>query len=220
MDNFKLVNDSLGHAAGDQLLQQVAERLRRALREGDTVARFGGDEFTILLDALDNPAYALNVAARIIAALQEPFLIEGQTIYTSPSIGIAFSREGEQLADELLRQADAAMFEAKKKGRACFEVFREGLSDQMLRCLQLGNDLRVGIARGELVLHYQPKIELDHRTHLRCGGAGAVESSHPRDDSAERVHSNCRADGADKPTGSLGAARGLPAGTTLAGCRH
>src|SRR5680860_835242 len=177
MDNFKLVNDSLGHAAGDKLLRQVAERLRRAMREGDTVARFGGDEFTILLDTLDNPAYALNVAERIIAVLQEPFLLEGQTVYTSPSIGIAFSREGEQLADELLRHADAAMFEAKKKGRACFEVFREGLSEMMLRRLQLGNDLRVGIARDELTLHYQPKIELT--TGRVYGVEALVRWNHP-----------------------------------------
>jgi diguanylate cyclase (GGDEF)-like protein/PAS domain S-box-containing protein len=160
MDNFKLVNDSLGHAAGDELLRQVAERLRRSLREGDSVARFGGDEFTVLIDTIDNPAYALNVAERLIAVLQEPFSLEGQTVYTSPSIGIAFSREGEQLADELLRHADAAMFEAKKKGRACYETFRDGLSEAMLRRLQLGNDLREGIARGELTLHYQPKVEL------------------------------------------------------------
>ena len=160
MDNFKVVNDSLGHAAGDAMLIEISARLSRCLRTGDTAARFGGDEFVVLIDDLENPRYATEIAQRLVNVLQEPFLIGAQKVYSSPSIGIAFSSQGTETPDDLLRDADTAMYDAKKRGKACFCVFQNSLSQAALARLEMGNDLRLALERNEFVLHYQPKIEL------------------------------------------------------------
>ena len=164
LDNFKWVNDSLGHEAGDHLLIEVAERLSGCLRGTDTAARFGGDEFTILIDHVENPRYALGIAERIVEALGASFQISGQTIYSSPSIGIAYSQQGQESPDELVRNADTAMYDAKRRGKARVSVFEPSLSAAARARLQLGNDLRHALARGEISLHYQPKIALDDDT--------------------------------------------------------
>ena len=160
MDNFKVVNDSLGHAAGDAMLVEIAARLERCLRQGDTAARFGGDEFVIMIDDVENPRYATQIAQRVVDALQAPFDIGGQKVYSSPSIGIAFAGRGTETPDELLRDADTAMYDAKKRGKACFCVFHNSLSQAARARLETGNDLRLALERGEFVLHYQPKVEL------------------------------------------------------------
>ena len=160
LDNFKWVNDSLGHETGDFLLIEVAERLRGCLRATDTASRFGGDEFTILIDHVENPNYAMQIAERIVAALGEPFNIGGQTIYSSPSIGLTYSLAGQETPEELIRNADTAMYDAKRRGKARLAVFEPSLSQAARARMQLGNDLRVALARGEISLHYQPKVSL------------------------------------------------------------
>lgn len=161
LDNFKYINDSLGHSAGDELLIALAGRLRASLRAGDTPARFGGDEFVILLEDLDTPLYAISVAERVLEAMREPFLIDGHEVFTTPSIGIAFSGEGRGNADELLRHADSAMYEAKRRGKACFAIYEASMSGEALKRLELENDLRRALQNGEFELHFQPTWDLD-----------------------------------------------------------
>ena len=159
LDNFKLVNDSLGHEMGDLLLQTVAERLRRIVRAGDTAARQGGDEFVVLLDSLHSPHHSLEITERIMEAVSEPIDIEGHTIVTPPSLGIAFYEEGAG-ADELLRRADAAMYEAKRRGKGRIQTWHSALSGKALGRLQLEDDLRRAIEHEEFIVFYQPKIDL------------------------------------------------------------
>ena len=161
LDNFKYINDSLGHSAGDELLVVLADRLRASLRAGDTPARFGGDEFVILLEGLDTPRYAISVAQRVLEALRDPFLIDGHEVFTTPSIGIAFSGEGGHSADELLRHADSAMYEAKRRGKACYAIYEASMSGDALRRLELENDLRRALQNGEFELYFQPTWDLD-----------------------------------------------------------
>ncbi len=177
MDNFKVVNDSLGHAAGDAMLIEIANRLERCLRAGDTAARFGGDEFIVLIDDVNNPRYATQIAERIVASLQEPFDVGGQKVYSSPSIGIAFAARGNETAEDLLRDADAAMYDAKKRGKACYSVFHNSLSFAARERLDIGNELRLALERKEFILHYQPKIELS--TGHIYGVEALVRWNHP-----------------------------------------
>ncbi|BCM91459.1 putative signaling protein [Abditibacteriota bacterium] len=160
LDNFKLVNDSLGHEMGDALLRTIAERLRCVVRVGDTAARQGGDEFVVLLDLIDTPRRALDIAERIMEALREPITIEGHPVVTPPSIGVAFYETGTS-ADELLRRADAAMYEAKRLGRARVHVWDSELSGMALGRLQLEDELRRALEQEEFTVFYQPKIELE-----------------------------------------------------------
>ncbi len=176
LDNFKLVNDSLGHELGDVLLQTIAERLRCVVRAGDTAARQGGDEFVVLLDSLASPRHALEVTERILEALREPIYIEGHTIVTPPSLGIAFYEEGVG-ADELLRRADAAMYEAKRLGKARIHIWDSDLSGAALGRLQLEDDLRRALGNDEFTVFYQPKIDLDSG-HMR-GAEALVRWNHP-----------------------------------------
>jgi diguanylate cyclase (GGDEF)-like protein/PAS domain S-box-containing protein len=159
LDHFKLVNDSLGHHVGDELLTAAAPRLRQALRSSDTVARFGGDEFGILLEDIVSERDAIETAERIAAIFARPFVLSGSEHFVTTSIGIALARGGEQ-ADELIRDADAAMYRAKDRGRARYEVFDEGMRGRAIERLRVENDLRRAIERGELRLEYQPVVSL------------------------------------------------------------
>lgn len=160
LDGFKNVNDSLGHATGDQLLIAVAGRLRGCTkRASDTVARLGGDEFAILLEGTD-VAGATKVAERINRALASPFSIGGREVFIRASIGIAVGTPGDGGADELLRNADLAMYRAKSRGRNGYVVFEPALYAEVVQRLDLENDLRRAIFRGELILYYQPKVDL------------------------------------------------------------
>lgn len=177
LDNFKFVNDSLGHAAGDDLLIEVAQRLRQCVRPGDTLARLGGDEFTILLEAVGDEYAAEAVAQRIWNALQTPFTIDGQVVFTSASIGIALSTAACCGADELLRAADIAMYRAKMGGKAHAMVFDESMTTDASQRLALETDLRRALERDEFVVVYQPLVHLASQRVL--GAEALVRWHHP-----------------------------------------
>ena len=150
LDNFKQINDGLGHEAGDQLLIQVAERLRACVRSEDTPARLGGDEFAVLADGLGRKA-AADLAGRLLASLQRPFELAGQQVAVGASIGIAFAAPGEISPEDLLRNADVAMYVAKNSGKNRFEVFESGMYRQVKEQLDLELDLRYALENQELV---------------------------------------------------------------------
>ena len=159
LDRFKLVNDSLGHGAGDHLLQQVARRLTEVIRDVDTVARLGGDEFVIVLSPGTTREDAAEVAQRIIEAMQPVVEIAGITIHTSPSIGIAFYPEDGATVEALVAHADAAMFAAKHRGRNNVQCYASGMEAVTHDKVRLESDLHVALARGEFELYYQPKVD-------------------------------------------------------------
>ncbi len=158
LDGFKTVNDSLGHRAGDRLLRMVGERIGGAVRGGDTVARFGGDEFAVLCEGLVATQEAVDVAARISAALAPPFELDGSQVFVTASIGIALTPAND--AESLLQNADAAMYRAKERGRARYELFDEALREAALLRLRLLADLREAVDRDEFRLLFQPIVDL------------------------------------------------------------
>ena len=160
LDDFKTVNDSLGHAAGDELLQAVARRLESCLRPQDVVARLGGDEFALLLQEGNGPLDAYGVAERILRALEVPMMIEGREIVVAASIGVADDPSTVSTVDEMLQRADLALAEAKRKGRNRFEPYVPSMEEQVHERLELGGRLRRAIERGELAVHYQPIFDL------------------------------------------------------------
>jgi diguanylate cyclase (GGDEF)-like protein len=157
LDGFKLVNDSLGHLAGDRLLIDVARRLDGCVRRGDTVARLGGDEFAILLGEIGEQDRAAGVAERVIDAFGEPFDLLGREVFVSASIGIA---SGLDEPDDLLRNADVAMYRAKRAQPGTYATFERSMHEAVVQRLELEADLRRVIDRDELVLHYQPIVDL------------------------------------------------------------
>jgi diguanylate cyclase (GGDEF)-like protein len=176
LDRFKKINDSLGHAAGNQLLQLVAKRLEHAVREGDTVARMGGDEFVVLLPQLNKEGDAVRIARKLLAAFREPFTLGKRQLYVTTSIGVAlYPRDGHQ-PDTLLRNADAAMYGAKDKGRNTYAVYTPGLNEKAHEWLELESALHSAIGR-ELVVHYQPKVDV--RTGRVVGVEALVRWQHP-----------------------------------------
>ncbi len=160
LDNFKAINDSLGHDMGDALLVEAATRLRACVREDNTVARLGGDEFVVLLDRLTGEAEALAVAERVAEQFGRPFRLDGRDFIVTPSVGIALGDAGQQ-ADSVLRNADVAMYRAKAEGKARCVVFDPSMQTDALARLQLENDLRWAIDHGELRVHYQPVVLLE-----------------------------------------------------------
>lgn len=161
LDRFKVVNDSLGHQVGDELLVAVARRLERCLRREDTVARFGGDEFAILLEGISSISDAGRIAERIQRELSAPVNLSGYEVFTSVSIGIVDSSSAHGLPDLFLRSADMAMYRAKAAGKARYEMFDRTMHAQALARLQLETDLRHGLERGEYRVLYQPIISLE-----------------------------------------------------------
>jgi len=160
LDRFKAINDSLGHAAGDQVLKEVAQRLVRQLRIGDTVCRVGGDEFVVVLPEAKRSSDAANVAQKIIETLSQPILVADRELAVTPSIGIAVFPDDGRDAESLIRNADAAMYHAKVSGRANYQFFTEQMNQVASRRLALEQDLRRALGKGELVVHYQPIAEL------------------------------------------------------------
>ncbi|HYQ70969.1 MAG TPA: EAL domain-containing protein [Gammaproteobacteria bacterium] len=176
LDRFKLINDSLGHLVGDQLLVEVARRLQQATRKTDTLARLGGDEFILLLENILHPEDAIHAAEQLLACFEHPFFLEGQHIYTNASIGIALS-SGRHLPEELLRSADTAMYRAKGRGKGCYQIFDAHMHERAKTRLQLENDLRRALEREEFVVHYQPIYDL--RSQRILGFEALARWDHP-----------------------------------------
>lgn len=158
LDNFKVVNDSLGHGVGDELLRQIAGRLRHVMRNGDRLARFGGDEFVVLVDGGVDPAV---VAERLRRAVQQPVMVADHELVVTASIGFAVNSSSDLSADDLLRDADAAMYRAKAAGRDRIEAFTEETRAASVAALQISSELRRGLERGEVVPYFQPIVDLD-----------------------------------------------------------
>lgn len=176
LDNFKTVNDGLGHAAGDALLLEVSRRLSTGIRAGDTAARLGGDEFAILLEDLDEPSAAARAAEAIREGLRAPFSIAGRLLTVTATIGVATSSGGGDATD-VVRNADAALFVGKADGKDRHALFSEDMHSTAIERLTLEEELRAGIGRGELVLMYQPKV--DARTSHMTGVEALVRWNHP-----------------------------------------
>jgi len=181
LDDFNTINDTLGHALGDQVLKEVAERLTGCLRAADTAARLGGDEFGILLEDGGVGFEAAEVASRIMAALEAPIRLGGRTLSVRASIGIAAARPGEvgapKSGEELMRNADVAMYMAMEAGKGRYQLFEPAMHDTALRRLELKADLQRAIDNGEFVLHYQPVIELE--TGAIIGLEALIRWNHP-----------------------------------------
>jgi diguanylate cyclase (GGDEF)-like protein len=177
LDQFKVINDSLGHRAGDELLIIAARRLQNCLRPGDTAARLGGDEFIVLLDGVGDVEDAVQVAQRITKALGLPMKLAGRQMVVSTSMGIALCEDANCEPDALLRNSDAAMYQAKTEGKARCKVFSEDMHAQAMRRLELENELRLAIEREELTIYYQPKVLLS--TGIIVGMEALVRWDHP-----------------------------------------
>lgn len=160
LDRFKLINDTLGHNTGDLLLKKVAERLTYSLREVDTIARMGGDEFTMILSNIDSPDDAAKIAGRVLNVLTEPLVLEGHEIFVSASIGISiFPSDGDD-AETLVKNADTAMYRAKDMGRNNYQFYTKTLNSAALKRMTLENSLRKALERSEFVVHYQPRVDI------------------------------------------------------------
>ena len=178
LDRFKFINDSLGHDAGDQLLKEVARRLRASVRETDTVARLGGDEFTVLLPEISGPQSAETVAAKILAATREPYRLADKELFVTSSIGISlYPADGED-AETLMKNADTAMYHIKEQGRAGYCFYTTELSARTVRRFQLESELHQALQRGEFQLHYQPQYDME--TGKITGVEALVRWNHPR----------------------------------------
>lgn len=177
LDRFKVINDSLGHSVGDALLVETSRRLERCVRSVDTVARLGGDEFVVLCDGIKDPENALSVADRIQSEIKEPFRVQGTDIHTTVSIGIAYSSKEHRLPDDILRDADIAMYKAKSLGKARVEVFEPSLRGHAVAILHLENDLRRAIENREFRLQYQPIMDLE--TDRIIGLEALIRWQHP-----------------------------------------
>jgi diguanylate cyclase (GGDEF)-like protein len=161
LDRFKNINDSLGHTIGDQLLVTLARRLKNSVRDVDMVARLGGDEFAILLEGVKTPSEATHMAERVQKELASPFTLSGHEVFTTASIGIALGEIGYEHPEDILRDADTAMYRAKESGKARFEMFDTSMHARALNLLRLENDLRRAIERQEFCVHYQPIVALE-----------------------------------------------------------
>ncbi len=177
LDRFKDINDSLGHTVGDTLLKAVAERVRRCVREGDTVARFGGDEFTLLIPKIENIEDAAKIALKINETLKIPFFVNERELFVTTSIGVSiFPADGSD-PETLVRNADTAMYRAKEQGRDNYQLYAPAMNARALERLGLENALRKALSQNELVLHYQPQI--DARTDAVVGVEALVRWQHP-----------------------------------------
>jgi diguanylate cyclase (GGDEF)-like protein/PAS domain S-box-containing protein len=176
LDNFKNVNDSLGHDAGDRLLQAAAQRLVKSTRPSDTVARLGGDEFAILLEGINESMDVEEIAGAITRSFDEPLVLDGSDTYIAASIGIAFSQSGDD-TEQLLRNADIAMYNAKATGKARFVVFQPRMQEQLRERLRLEEDITLALERNEFFVEYQPIIDLSRRELL--GVEALVRWNHP-----------------------------------------
>jgi diguanylate cyclase (GGDEF)-like protein/PAS domain S-box-containing protein len=177
IDRFKLVNDSLGHSVGDKLLIAFAEKIQTHLRDIDTLARLGGDEFVILLEDMEDIGYATRVTEKLQKSLQEPFLINGSEVFAPASFGIVINTKDYDLLENIIRDADAAMYHAKERGKAQFKIFDQTIHEKARHLLKIETDLRKAVDRGEFVLNYQPIVELDEKSII--GFEALIRWNHP-----------------------------------------
>jgi diguanylate cyclase (GGDEF)-like protein/PAS domain S-box-containing protein len=178
LDGFKTVNDSLGHVAGDRLLVAVAERIKNRLRYEDTLARFGGDEFAVLLERVENPSEAIRVAHRIVEGLREPFGVSDYRVSVNTSIGITLSDANTDDPEAMLREADTAMYRAKEQGPGRYEVFDPAMQARAQYHLEMEAELGRAVERGEFVLYYQPMVYL--RDGSLVGFEALLRWQHPK----------------------------------------
>jgi diguanylate cyclase (GGDEF)-like protein len=177
LDRFKDINDSLGHSIGDQLLKEVAERIRRCVRDGDTVARFGGDEFTLLVPRIETVEEAAKTAQKILETLKIPFFIHDRELFVSTSIGISIHPIDGTDPETLVRNADTAMYRAKDQGRDNYQLYAPAMNARALERLALENMLRKAVAQKELVLYYQPLVDVNSRAII--GLEALIRWNHP-----------------------------------------
>ncbi|MBR9911758.1 MAG: EAL domain-containing protein [Gammaproteobacteria bacterium] len=177
LDRFKNINDTLGHSIGDLLLEKVARRLELVLRSGDTLSRFGGDEFTLLLPALNSNQDAMQIAEKIIATLREPFDVDGMQLFVGVSIGIALYPESGSNIEQLIKNADQAMYHVKERGKDGYCFYAASMSDDLSRQVKLERDLRVALEANQFVVYYQPLIEI--ATGAIVGVEALVRWQHP-----------------------------------------
>jgi diguanylate cyclase (GGDEF)-like protein/PAS domain S-box-containing protein len=178
LDRFKNINDTLGHAMGDELLKEVAKRLQHILRDGDTAARLGGDEFTVLVESLEDPSQAAVVAAKIQESFKTPYQIAGRELHVTTSIGISIYPEDGQTAADLTKNADAAMYQAKEQGRNNYRYYTSELTRTAFERLLLETELRSALKKDQLLLYYQPQISLSNGQ--MTGAEAVLRWHHPR----------------------------------------
>ncbi|MBL8020472.1 MAG: EAL domain-containing protein [Leptospirales bacterium] len=177
LDRFKVVNDGLGHLAGDLLLVEIASRLRAIVPPDCMVARLGGDEFTVLVETVASEREVVLIAERILSEIKAPVLIESHEVFTTVSIGVAFSNEGYVRPEEMIRDADTAMYQAKRSGKSHFKLFQSSMRENAVSLMRNESDLRRALAREELAIHYQPVV--DGATRTVMGFEALVRWQHP-----------------------------------------
>lgn len=177
LDHFKVINDSMGHSKGDALLVAFARRLEECLRPGDTVSRFGGDEFAILVNGVSSIEDVKKIADRVSQSLQKPFIMDDHEFFANASIGIVFVNSGKQSGEDLLRDADAAMYHSKKNGRSRYEIFRPDMREHTLNRLQWEGEIRRALKNREFILHYQPIFAL--KNNCIDGFEALIRWQHP-----------------------------------------
>src|SRR5450830_55835 len=216
LDRFKHINDSLGHAVGDQLLQSVAKRLVACGRQSDTVSRQGGDEFLLLFPYIEHADDAALSAQKMLTALAAPNHIDGSDIHISVSIGISIYPDDGQDAQTLIKCADTAMYYAKENGRNNFKFFEQDMNTRAVQRQSIESSLRQALDRQEFVLHYQPKMDLQSRHHCWCRSVHPLAASAAGTAVAGGVRSDRRGQWPDPTDWPLGAARSVSSGPNLA----
>jgi diguanylate cyclase (GGDEF)-like protein/PAS domain S-box-containing protein len=177
LDRFKVINDSLGHAAGDELLRRVAERLQASVRAGDTVARLGGDEFIILLTRISSEENAAKVATKFLQSVRNPFSVQERNVFITTSVGVSTYPNDGLDPETLIQNADVALYRAKEEGRDNYQLYAPAMNAQALQRLSLENRLREALPNGELILHYQPIVDV--RSGRVCGAEALLRWRHP-----------------------------------------